>query len=66
MFPCFGLMLFTVAAVWALRVAILQDWHPFARLLLTSATIAVIMMCGTALVYGRALLSSRSLRSDLP
>ena len=66
MFPCFILMSFTVGAVWALRIVILQDWHPFARLLVTAATIAVIMTCGTAVVYGRSVLIRRSLRSDLP
>jgi hypothetical protein len=59
-------MSFTVGAVWALRIVILQDWHPFARLLVTAATIAVIMTCGAAVVYGRSILSRRSLRSDLP
>jgi O-antigen/teichoic acid export membrane protein len=66
MFPCFILMLFTVAAVWALRIVILPGWHPFARLLVTAPTIVVIMMGGTALVYGRSVLSRWSLRSDLP
>jgi PST family polysaccharide transporter len=66
MFPCFVLMLLTVAAVWALRIVVLQEWHPFARLLVTAAMIAVIMTCGTALVYGRSVLSRWSLRSDLP
>lgn len=65
MLPCFALTILTVGAVWALRICIPQGWHPFARLLITGAVIAATMMCGTALVYGRSVLSGRSLRSDL-
>jgi|SRR5262252_903698 len=63
MLPCFVLTMLTVGAVWAL---IPPDWHPCARLLVTGGMIAVIMACGTALVYGRSVLSLRSLKADLP
>jgi PST family polysaccharide transporter len=66
MLPCFALMIVTVGAVWALRMFIPQDWHSFARLLVTGAVIAVIMTCGTGLVYGRSVLTLRLLGSDLP
>lgn len=63
MLPCFLLMMMTVAAVWALRHFIAQDWTPFPRLLLTGATIAAIMACGTVWVYGRSVLNLH-LRSE--
>ena len=66
MLPCVVLTILTVGAVWALRIFVPQEWHPFARLLATGALIGVIMMCGTALVYGRSVLSRRSFRSELP
>ena len=65
MLPSFLLMILTVGAVWGLTIFIPQDWHPFARLLVTGALIAVIMTCGIALVYGRSVLTLRMLRSDL-
>jgi polysaccharide transporter, PST family len=65
MLPSFLLMVFTVSAVWALTIFIPQDWHPFARLLVTGALIVVIMTCGIALAYGRSVLTLRFLRSDL-
>jgi len=66
MLPCFALTIVTVGAIWLLRIFIPQDWPPLARLLATGAVIAVIMTCGIALVYGRSVLSRRSLSSDLP
>src|SRR5690242_6838008 len=39
MLPCFLLMIITVAAVWALKHFVAQDWTPFPRLLLIGATI---------------------------
>jgi polysaccharide transporter, PST family len=66
MLPCFALSIVTVGAVWALRMFIPQDWHSIARLVVTGVVIAVIMMGGTALVYGRSVLTLRLLRSDLP
>jgi hypothetical protein len=45
---------------------IAEDWHSFARLLVTGTVIALIMTCGVALVYGRSVLTLRLLRSDLP
>ena len=64
MLPCFLLMMMTVAAVWALRHFIAQDWTPFPRLLLTGVTIAAIMACGTVWVYGRSVLNLHLLRSE--
>jgi polysaccharide transporter, PST family len=64
MLPCFVLMILTVCAVGALRIFIAQDWHPIARLFVTGAVIAAVMMCGAALVYGRSLLNRRLLTSD--
>jgi len=66
MLPCFALTIVAVGAVWALRICVPEGWHPFARLLATGAVIAVVMTCATVLVYGRAILSRRSLTSDLP
>jgi PST family polysaccharide transporter len=66
MLPCFALTIVTVGAVWALRMFIAEDWHSFARLLVTGTVIALIMTCGVALVYGRSVLTLRLLRSDLP
>jgi polysaccharide transporter, PST family len=66
MLPCFALSIVTVGAVWALRMFIPQDWHSIARLVVTGVVIAIIMMGGTALVYGRSVLTLRLLRSDLP
>jgi PST family polysaccharide transporter len=65
MLPCFLLMTITLAAVWALRHFIAQDWTPFPRLLLTGVTIVGIMACGTVWVYGRSVLNLRLLTSQI-
>lgn len=64
MIPGFLLMIATVAAVYAVRVFMAPDWHPFLRLLATGAAIAGVMACGLALIYGRVLLSRRLLTTD--
>src|SRR5262249_5396695 len=64
MLPCFVLMILTDAMVWALRIFIAQEWHPFPRLLVTGVVIAAVMTCGTALLYGRSVLSRHLLRSE--
>jgi len=66
MLPGFVLMIAAVGLVWALRIFIAPDWHPAARLLVTGAMIASLMACGTVFVYGRAVLSWRSLKSEMP
>jgi polysaccharide transporter, PST family len=65
MLPCFVLAILAVAAVWVLNIFIAQDWHPLGRLLASGAVIAFMMMCGTAFVYGRSVLTPSSLGSDL-
>jgi hypothetical protein len=57
-------MMITVAAVWALRHFIAQDWTPFPRLFLTGVTIAAIMACGTVWMYGRSVLNLHLLRPE--
>lgn len=64
MLPGVVLAILVVGAVGALRTFVLQDWHPFARLLATGVLITVIMLCGTASVYGRSVLTGRLLRPD--
>jgi PST family polysaccharide transporter len=56
MLPSLALTIFAVSAVWALRVHLANDWHPIIRLLMTGATIGVIMACGAAVLYGRSML----------
>ena len=63
--PCFALMVVTVSAVFALRVFVAQDWNSIVRLLVTGALIAGIMICGSALVYGRSVLNPHFLISSL-
>jgi PST family polysaccharide transporter len=63
--PCFGLMIVTVTAVFALRLFVAQDWNQIVRLLVTGAVITGIMTCGAALVYGRSFLNPRFLISGL-
>jgi PST family polysaccharide transporter len=63
--PCFVLMIVTVSAVFALRVFVAQEWNSVVRLLVTGALIAGIMICGSALVYGRSFLNPRFLISSL-
>jgi PST family polysaccharide transporter len=62
--PSFAVMLVAVAAVYALRVFVAQDWNPILRLLATGGVITGIMASGAALVYGRSLLSRSLLASD--
>jgi len=64
MLPSAVLAVIVVSAVGVLRASVLQDWQPFARLLATGILITVIMLCGTACVYGRSILTSRLLRPD--
>jgi polysaccharide transporter, PST family len=64
MLPCFLLMMTTVAAVWAFRNFIAQDWSPFPRLFLTGVTIVAVMACGTVWLYGRSVLNLHLLRSE--
>jgi polysaccharide transporter, PST family len=65
MLPGVALMIAVIGSVGVLRMLIPPDWHSAPRLLVIGATIASIMVCGTTLIYGRWVLSWRSLKSQL-
>jgi len=54
MMPCFIVTMFTVPAVYVVRVAIASDWGVIARLAFTAGVIAAIMIVGALVTYGPA------------